>query len=456
MTLSVIYHILTDLSVIVRGLCHDGDESTNSSTCIHPMYGIIHRGLRMNAYNHEDVDVSFDPLSANRRFLGTDDLAALGTLIFAGPTRESIDVMIPDCLLPPVGVEVRVDLRHHVTLSLGPAVDMGDWVPEPHLERALCPISLAKTLGLQRREYWEELNTILMKWKSINDTRCPECARLIRVNMARHLRMVHTKYVCFWRCLVVSCSLWFTSELNAKDHIENIHRFREGHGASFYECLRKYGLEWFGSQNFFDGRREATQALWMDLALARRSGQELRNHYVTTRSPEYAPLRRFFNAAVDQLQIRFDVSLVTSVQPHSLIAQMRAAVEDCDDMSSEGSLMLLSLPRSIPDATLLAGSGMQTTTRDAVSPVVMTRRITPANRPLQYLEAGQLGASAPQHVTSRPSVPDICITSSNLLSLIDLLPLDRLSRHTVAAICSWPVTDRHHILAVANRDIRVA
>ena len=152
---------------------------------------------------------------------------------------------------------------------------MGNWVPETHLEQALCPMSLAKTLGLQRREYWEKLSPILTKWRSINDTRCPECARLIRVSMARHIRLVHTTYVCFWRCPVISCSLWFMSELNAKDHIENIHRFREGHGTSFYECFRKYGLEWFGSRKFFDRRREASQALWIDLALARRSGQEL-------------------------------------------------------------------------------------------------------------------------------------------------------------------------------------
>ena len=154
-------------------------------------------GLRMNAYNHEDVDVSFDPLSANRRFPGTEELAVLGTLVFTGPTRESIDVMVPDCLLPPVGGDVRIDLRHHVSLSLGPAVDMGNWMPETHLEQALCPASLAKTLGLQRREYWEELNPILTKWRSINDTLCPECARLIQVNMARHLRLMHTTYVCF-------------------------------------------------------------------------------------------------------------------------------------------------------------------------------------------------------------------------------------------------------------------
>ena len=303
---------------------------------------------------------------------------------------------------------------------------------------------------------WDELNPILEKWKSVNNARCPECARPIQVNMARHLRLLHTTYVCFWRCPVLSCSLWFTSELNTKDHIEGIHHFREGHGTSFYECLRQYGMEWFGSRTFFDGRRQASQAIWMDLALARRSGQELRNAYIVTKSSEHAPLRRFFRAAVDQLQMLFDASLVTSVQPQSLIAQMRAAVADCDDASSDGSLMLLSPPRDIPDATLPAGSEMDISARDAVSPVVMTRRVTLAIRPLQHLEAGQLGASTPQHVTSRPAVPDLCIASTNLLSLIDPLPMDRLSRHTVAAVCSWPAVDRHHILAVANRDVRVA
>ena len=86
----------------------------------------------------------------------------------------------------------------------------------------------------------------------MNDGRCPECERVIRMNMARHLRLVHTKYVCFWRYPVLSCSLWFTSELNAKDHIEGIHHFKEGHGTSFYECLRQYGMEWFGSRAFFE------------------------------------------------------------------------------------------------------------------------------------------------------------------------------------------------------------
>ena len=109
--------------------------------------------LRINAFDHADVDVAFDPLSTNRRFPAIADLAVLGTLVFGGPTRESIDVMIPDCLLPPVGEDVCIDLRHLVTLSLGPAVDMSDSMLPPNLDRALCPNSLAPTLGLQRWEY---------------------------------------------------------------------------------------------------------------------------------------------------------------------------------------------------------------------------------------------------------------------------------------------------------------
>ena len=162
---------------------------------------------------------------------------------------------------------------------------------------------------------------------------------------------------------MLSCSLWFTSELNAKDHIEGIHKFQEGHGTSFYECLRQYGIEWFGSRTFFEGRKQTTQAIWMDLALARRSGQELRNSYVITKSPEHTPLRRFFKAAVHQLQILFNMSLVTSVQPKFLLTQMQEAVADCDDGSSDGSLMLLSPPRDIPEAELPAGSDMEIGTR---------------------------------------------------------------------------------------------
>ena len=199
------------------------------------------------------------------------------------------------------------------------------------------------------------------------------------------------------------------------------------------------------------GGRRASRFGW--------TGQELRNHYIITKSPEFAPLRRFFAAAVDQLQAVYDSWPVPSAQPlsRSLIATMRATVEDCDDLSSEGSLMLLSPQHDLPAATLPVGTTSTLLPVDDVTPpVVVARRVTPANRALRYIEAGTLGASAPRHVPSRPSVPDLCIASSQLLSVIDPLPLDRLSHHSVTTIRSWLSTDHCHLLAVANRDIRVA
>ena len=141
----------------------------------------------------------------------------------------------------------------------------------------------------------------------------------------------------------------------------------------------------------------------MDLALARRSGQELRNSNVITKSPDFAPLCIFFTAAVNQLQMVFDSLPVPSGQPpaRSLIATMRAAVEDCD-ISSEESLMLLSPQEDLRVATLPVGSSLSlSSVDDATPPISAARRLT-------------------------------------------------------SALVTWPSTDRRHLLAVANQDIRVA
>ena len=185
-------------------------------------------------------------------------------------------------------------------------MDMSDSVPASNLDRALCPNSLAPTLGLQRREYWEEINPLLAKWKSVNDTRCPECARMIRVNMARHLRLEHSDYVCFWRCLVTSCSLWL---------IRNWWCFRP----LLCTLLRlnwdkqtplDYGAAYgsFGTKRQ-GPHREHSPVPWGPRYLILRMPPDIRSGVVrqpedlrrtefSERSPEYAPLRRFFNAAV--------------------------------------------------------------------------------------------------------------------------------------------------------------
>ena len=139
-------------------------------------------------------------------------------------------------------------------------------------------------------------------------------------------RASHTECQCFWRCPVSSCPMWFSSELNGKDHPERIHNFKEGQGYSFYDCLGQFGLEWFGRRSLFDQREATGQGLWMDLALARRSGQALHNSYTITNSPALAPLWKFFRTAVRNLTSAYENRAYTQAeggtQP-SICAQMR-------------------------------------------------------------------------------------------------------------------------------------
>ena len=140
-------------------------------------------------------------------------MSMFGTFVVAGSTPDHIRVLIPDTVGPTVYAESPVDPQHVVGLSLSPAANLSSSLPPADLALTLCDNSVLPTLGLGRRDYWEEINPILRKWQSINDARCPECDRLIRVNMSRHLRLSHTTCQCFWRCPVPSCPMWFARSL---------------------------------------------------------------------------------------------------------------------------------------------------------------------------------------------------------------------------------------------------
>ena len=74
--------------------------------------------VALSAFRQRDSDFSLDPLSTNRRFQPYPELAVLGTVVVSGTTAESIQVFIPDCMVPPVGSDVVIDLRHVVELSI--------------------------------------------------------------------------------------------------------------------------------------------------------------------------------------------------------------------------------------------------------------------------------------------------------------------------------------------------
>ena len=127
----------------------------------------------------------------------------------------------------------------------------------------------------------------------------------------------------------------------------------------------------------------------MDLALARQSGQDLSNHYVTTNSPVMAHLRRFFRASVRCLTSAYENLATTqaldSIRP-SICDRMR---QDIGENTEEF------------DPAVDQASGIDTPVRENTSqlvrsaptppPVVETprRSITPNNRSLAVLGPGK-------------------------------------------------------------------
>ena len=332
---------------------HTSPDATNT---FQDDRGFTHCAI--TSFQNGDPDIARDPLSTNRRLADSPGLQMFGTMVVAGPTPDVIYVLIPDSTTSTADDISPADLQHVVGLSLGSAENLGSTLPQEELHLALCDRSLRPTLTVGRQDYWTEITPILRKWQCVNDAACPYCSRLIRVNMSRHLRASHTENQCYWRCPVTTCPMWFTSELNEKDHLERIHKFREGQGCSFYECLRKFGLEWFGRRSFFEQRVESGQALWMDLALAHQSGQELHNHYVITNSPVMAHLRRFFRAAVRDITAAYEdlaiARVVDDIKP-SICDQMRREIaqgaEDFDPSIDQTSGYDIPVGESVPPPT---------------------------------------------------------------------------------------------------------
>ena len=394
------------------------------------------------AFQHSDPDLAQDPLSTNRRLINTADLPIFGTLVVAGATADHIKVLIPDTFSgPTVNADSPVVLQHVVGLTLGPAVDLSSSLPSPDLDRALCRNSVLPILTKRRRSYWAEVNPILRRWQHVNDAKCPLCDGLITVNMSWHLRLSHTTCQCFWRCPVPSYPTWFASELYGKDHLEEIHKFSEGRGYSYHEYLRRFGPEWFGRRSFFDQRGTTGQALWMDLALARKAGQELHNDHVITSGPEFGSLRGFFRAAVRELVRAYIDYPHPRGRGHNTSFSCSSIRQDITDTP------VMSMP---PPLTF--------TSSTPTPPVVQTpvRSLTPNNRSLSFLQTApgdDVQVHNPQH---RGAVASISIASTDLLLHVEPLPMYQLILHYTQTVCGWPSSVRSELFAVARRDIAVA
>ena len=409
-------------------------------------------------FGHSDADLARDPLSTNRRLISSEELRVFGTMVVAGATSDHIKVLIPDTFSSPIlNANSPVVLQHVVGLSLGTAADLSSSLPAANLDRLLCGNSVLPTLRKRQNSYWAEIHPILEQWRDVNGATCPVCKGFVRVNMSRHLRLSHTTYQCFWRCPVSSCPAWFASAFLGKDHLEEVHGFSEGRGWSFHECLRRFGLEWYGRRSFFAQRGTTGQALWMDLALARQAGQELHNDYVITDGVEFGHLKRFFRAAVWALVRAFieyslpgnrrrDSSFDCSPIKPQLLDTTADTEHDVSVDQPEG-IPVMSLP---PPITFTAST--------PAAPVVprSLRPLTPNNASLQFMQTSPGGDVRVHSVLHRGAVAGISIASTDFLLHIEPLPLEQLILHDVTTVCSWPHAARGELFAVARRDIAVA
>ena len=77
---------------------------------VHVAFGDTERvHVAFATFNHADRDIALHPLSTNRRLY--TDIPVVGTVIVVGPTKETIQVLVPDCTIPPVGNDVEVVIR---------------------------------------------------------------------------------------------------------------------------------------------------------------------------------------------------------------------------------------------------------------------------------------------------------------------------------------------------------
>ena len=167
----------------------------------------------------------------------------------------------------------------------------------------------------------------------------------------------------------------------------------------------------------------------------------------------WEPLRRVFKASVDQL-LYDDMPLPGYTMPpkpaRPLLESMKDEIYESsvstDDTLNRGSpveeLVVEESPVDI-SPSLSTNYGPSYSFTD-VAPV---RSLTPANQSLRFLETGALGSPLTHFLSSCAAVPGTNIASTDLLSLIDPLPL---ALHDARTIRDWPAEDKTQLLITTS------
>ena len=212
-------------------------------------------------------------------------------------------------------------------------------------------------------------------------------------------------------------------------------------------------LDWNGLAVARSSTGYSGQALRMDIALARKSGQELHD-YVITDSPAFDELRLFFQAAVGELV----QSYLDFPQPRSNTSfafaptggrRLRGIARVHHDWLSRHT------PRQDPEDDITGTERLLGTLPTSSVITTMANSQSPVEQMTDLLSSESDRTQL--HVAlSRGAVSNVSLASTDLLSHVEPLPLNQLICHSAATVRSWPAARREDLLAVAYRDIAVA
>ena len=138
----------------------------------------------------------------------------------------------------------------------------------------------------------------------------------------------------------------------------------------------------------------------MDLALARKAGQELHNDYVITASPEFGSLRKFFRAAVRELVHAYIDYPHPRGKGHGTSSRCNQVRQEIADTSGDtGRTSPMDRAEGIPVMSMPPPLTFTSSSSASPLPVVQTpvRSLTPNNRSLSFLqtEPGRCSSTQP-------------------------------------------------------------
>ena len=152
------------------------------------------------------------------------------------------------------------------------------------------------------------------------------------------------------------------------------------------DILNRYRVGLGGLEEIRRGRDKTfrRQSLWMNLALARHSDEELRNSCAITGRPEFAQLRKYFRAAIRQLQILY-TGVPDTLLPRSPMLSLCHQI--CTEIDTHSTL---SDSSQFDDTQVVEAMDHSPATSSTIDALV--RPLTPANKSLRFLESGAVGS----------------------------------------------------------------